>query len=176
MKLLARIGEDGGFGLIELSVGMALTAIVAMGSLSVLDSGSQTLQTTRARVQAVEDLRGGLERVTKDVRQALSVDRSSTRDRLVMRTLVGGSERDVVYEAPSGELQRSIDGGAAAPVVSGVTSSTIFCYDPPDCLLESPDATAPAVVRITLAVTRATGRALSASTLTLDVHPRNTAG
>ena len=44
------------------------------------------------------EIRGAMERLTKDLRQATSMDPTSSENRIVMNTLVSGVEKRVVYE------------------------------------------------------------------------------
>lgn len=170
MRRLVR--DERGFSLVEITIAAALLALIGAASLTVLESGASTERGQRARAESIEDQRIGVERMTKEIRQALSVDTGSTRSTLHMETLVGGVEHDVTYDVVDGALHRTLDGGAAVPLVSGVVSDEVFCYDPPDCLLSSPDSTSPQLVQVSLEVQPDTQGA-PAIVLETDVHLRN---
>lgn len=89
-----------------------------------------------------------------------------------MRTLIEGAEHDVTYDVVDGTLRRSQDGGTATELVSGLTTSEVFCYDPSDCVLSSPVSTTPALVRVSLDV-RPDTQGAPAVPLETDVHLRN---
>lgn len=170
---LARlVRDDRGFSLTELTIAGALIILVSASALTVLESGARTERGQRARAEAVEDQRIAFERLTKELRQAISVDTASTRSTLIMTTLIEGVEHDVTYDVVDGTLRRSVDGGTAVPVLSGLTSSEVFCYDPSDCLLSSPDTSTPALVRVSLDV-RPDTQGAPAVPLEADIHLRN---
>lgn len=172
-RLVRRIVRDeGGFSLIELTIAAALLVLIVAASLTVLESGAQTERGQRVRAETLEDQRIGMERMTKEIRQALSIETASTRSALHMETLVGGVEHDVTYEVTGGVLRRTLDGGTAVPLVSGVVSDEVFCYDPPDCLLSSPDSSSPKLIEVALEVEPDSSGAPSVL-LKTDVHLRN---
>lgn len=165
-------GDEGGFSLVELVVAGALLLLIGAATLTVLESGVRTHRGQRVRATTLEDQRTAMERMTKEIRQALSVEAASTRSELRMRTLVDGAEHDVTYDVVSGVLRRAQDGGTPVPLVSGVASAEIFCFDPPECLLSSPASSTPNLVRISLSV-RPDTQGAPAVPLETDVHLRN---
>ncbi len=149
--MIRRLRDDRGVGIIELVVASAIFIILLLPVLSLLDSGTKTERANQARHVALVDLRTAMTRITKDVRQALSLDPSSTRTKLDMETIVAGIEHRIVFELTAGTLTRALDGGAPAPLARKVSSTQIFCYDPPDCTLTAPPED-PSAVRVDIAL------------------------
>ncbi len=137
--------------MIELLVASVIFIILLLPVLSLLDSGTKNERANQARHEALLDLRSAMTRITKDVRQALSIDPASDRTRLDMETIVLGVEHRVVYQLTAGTVTRAVDGGSAAPLAEKVTSTQIFCYDPPDCVLSGPPED-PSAVRVDIAL------------------------
>jgi Tfp pilus assembly protein PilV len=148
---MRRLRREEGVSVIELMVASVIFIILLLPILSLLDSGTRTERASQVRHDALVDLRGAMTRVTKDVRQALSIAPSSSKTMLDMNTIVGGVDRRIVYQLSAGTLTRSVGGGTPAPLATKVTSAEIFCYDPPDCALATvPDD--PSAVRVTIAL------------------------
>ena len=149
--MISRLQEDEGVGIIELMVASAIFIILLLPVMSLLDSGTKTERANQVRHEALLDLREAMTRITKDVRQALSIDPASDRTRLDMRTIVAGVERRVVYRLTGATVTRAVDGGGAALLAEKVTSTQIFCFDPPDCVLTAPPED-PSAVRVDIAL------------------------
>lgn len=173
MTALSRLRDERGQSLIEILVVLGLLLLVAASALVILENVFQTERGQGARREVIEDQRFAMDRMTKDIRQALSVDTTSTTSRLEIRTLVQGAETDVVFDVVSGELRRAEGTGNPVPLISGLTSSDVFCYDPPDCVLANPDTASPALIRVSLEVKPDTRGAQTVAVAT-DVHLRNT--
>ena len=137
--------------MIELLVATVIFIILLLPVLSLLDSGTKTERANQARHEALLDLRSVMTRITKDVRQALSIDPASARTMLDMETIVLGVEHRVVYQLTAGSVTRAVDGGSAILLAEKVTSAQIFCYDPPDCALTAPPED-PTAVRVDIAL------------------------
>ncbi len=164
---------EAGFSLTELLVVIGLVLVVVVAALNVLDSGMRAERGQRARADTLEDTRTGMNRLTKELRQALSVSTTSTRSRIEMQTLVSGVEHTVVYDVADGKLRRALDGGTASPLVAGVVSTSIFCYDPPICAATGPDTAAPSLVRVSIVAQPPVSNARVIE-LSNDVNLRNT--
>lgn len=164
---------EAGFSLTELLVVIGLILIVVISALNVLDSGMRAERGQRARADTLEDTRTAMNRLTKELRQALSVSLTSTRSRLEMQTLISGTEHTVVYDVVGGKLRRTLDGGTPNPLATGVSVIEIFCYDPPTCTATGPDTSAPSLIRVSVVVQPpvATAKAIELSN---DVNLRNT--
>jgi prepilin-type N-terminal cleavage/methylation domain-containing protein len=68
-----RRGQEG-FTLVELLTGIILAAIFALALFGFLDSGVQSAQTHQSQAIAQSEARGGLDRLSRELRQAVSAD------------------------------------------------------------------------------------------------------
>jgi Tfp pilus assembly protein PilW len=177
-SFLRRLRDERGTSLIELVIVSAVSLVILGAVLSMLESGTKTERGTEARHSALLALRGGLVRIDKDLRQATSVASTSTTSHLDICTYISGSPKHVVYDIASGTLTRKISStdcagavGTATPLVSHVTTTAAFCYDPPDCS-PTADPTAATKIRVTIA---ATPEVFSGGPITLatDIDLRN---
>lgn len=167
--------DDAGFTVVELVIVIGLLLLVLGSVLALLRTGTKTERDQDVKTQALDQVRAASNRITKELRQALSVSPTSTQSELDMVTLVNGSERHIVYRLAGQQLQRTLDAGSPVPVLDRVTISQIFCYDPPACTASGPGATTPQIVRLTLTVSsRVQGG--SPVSLTTEVRLRNAAG
>ena len=124
-------GGEGGFSLLELTVVIGLLMMV----VGVVSSGFLSVQRAerfaQGRTTSLDALQSTLARMTKDLRQTVSVDPSSTASRLEVQTYVQGRLRDVVFEVQaSGDLVRSVDGGGGLLMQEGVLDPAVFTYLP----------------------------------------------
>jgi len=140
--------DDRGVTVPELLIVVLVFALLLVATLGILESAVKTERGQQSRADSLDGLRLAMARVTKDIRQAMSVDPSSTASRLQMTTIVDGDTVSVVYEVVGGTLLRRIDGGAARAVAERVLTGSArpFCYDPPTCTGASPSTTPPAVL------------------------------
>ena len=97
--------------------------------------------------------------MTKDLRQAYSINGTPTATNLDVNTYVNEQPARVVFDMSGGTLRRSVNGGTPGVVQIGLTNGSIFDY--------SPDATAPDVVTITFQTKPSN---LPDTTLTLDAE------
>jgi type II secretory pathway component PulJ len=148
---MGRLRREEGITVIELLVASSIFIILLLPVLSLLDSGTRTERANQVRHDALVDLRGAMTRITKDVRQALSIDPASSKTMLDMTTIVSGSDHRIVYQLTGSTLTRSIDGGTPGALAENVTSTEVFCYDPPDCALTAPPDD-PSAVRVAIAL------------------------
>lgn len=171
---------ESGISVIELSIASMITLILVAAVLSMLDSGTRHERVGQARYEAQLTLRTSMNQISRELRQALSVDPSSNQTRLDMQTLISGTQRRVVYEvvgtAPNAVLQRSLDGGAPALLAERIVAPQAFCYhfSEPTCMATSPTADLSSV-RISLQIAPVV---FSQGTVTLatDVQLRNVSG
>lgn len=174
MKRLHRLLNDreSGTTLIEMAVVLGILLSVVGATFGVLDRSVTTQQAQASRGEALDAAREAMARTSKDVRQAMSVSMTSTPSRLEMVTLVNGVTRSVVYSVASTRLQRQVDGGGWVDVARDLTSSAVFCYDPPACTAAGPTSTTTSIVRVALNVKP---RWSTAPTITLatDIQIRN---
>lgn len=132
----------------ELLIVVAVFTLILVASLGVLQAATRTERGQQSRSDALDGVRIAMARVTKDLRQAISVDPSSDATRLKMVTIVDGATSAVIYDVVDGVLRRQVDSASPSPVVERVlTSASLpFCYDPPTCTGVSPAQTPPSVM------------------------------
>lgn len=102
--------------------------MLLLAVLSSLDSATRVEAEQQDRHQALLGARAAMTIITKDVRQALWVDPSSTANRLSIQTLQSGTERAVVYVRSGNTLTRSVGESAAQTMVDNLLPSQTFCY------------------------------------------------
>lgn len=81
------------------------------------------------RTASIDAMRLTLNRMTRELRQASSVDGvTSTPSRIEFDTYAGGSPRHVVYDASGTTLTRKLGSGNAVTVLTGLASTNLFTY------------------------------------------------
>lgn len=175
-----RLRDDRGFTIIELVIASALFFIILLAVLSTVDTGTKSERISQARQEALVGLRQAMTQITKELRQATSVDADPTKSnasRLDIQTLIGGVQHHVVYDvvgtAPNAVLRRSLDGGAPQQLADRVVAPQAFCYqfDEPTCLATSPTANLSSI-RVALEISPV-AFSQGAVTLATDVELRN---
>ncbi|MSO36996.1 MAG: hypothetical protein EXQ69_01955 [Acidimicrobiia bacterium] len=84
---------------------------------------------TADRTASIDSMRVTLNRMTREVRQASSIDEAaSTATRIEFDTYGNGVPRHVIYDATGTTLTRKIDNGSAVPVLTGLATTTMFTY------------------------------------------------
>jgi type II secretory pathway pseudopilin PulG len=131
--------EESGFQLIELVLAAALLAVALGAVLALLDVTAQEAPRHTERGQAIREAETGLERMTREIRQASTVTINSSRS-VDLRTWVrvgGGTaiERTVRFDCSTDKCLRSegpVGGGLTGGevLVSGVSNSDIFTPTP----------------------------------------------
>ncbi len=174
MRSRNRLRRDDGASIVEVILAFSMFSLLLMGVLSTLDSGTRTERASQAKQDTVHDLRTAVGRMTKDIRQAVSIQPTSNRGKLIFRTIIAGEEKNMTYEVDAaGDLHRLINNvSPGVPLATHVTNGTsVFCYDPPTCVLSAP--TPPFTrVRITLTGVSEVGTK-SPITFATDVELRN---
>jgi type II secretory pathway pseudopilin PulG len=121
---------EGGFTLIELTITVGLLVIV-LGTFSEALASSQRSESFAVdRSQTLDALQTTMARVTKDTRQASSIDPSSSASLLDMQTYVSGALATVSYQISGTTLTRSLNGGAAIMLITNLASPSLFTYEP----------------------------------------------
>lgn len=169
-----RASRDDGLTVVEMSIALAMTMLIVFSVLSALDFGTRSERGQQARSEALTGLRTAMQRMTKDVRQAVSISPASTRDRLVLRTIIAGTETDMTYEVNGeNELLRIVEGiPPGIPLATNVAPTGLFCFDAPSCSLNSPEMSTLTRIRITLINSPSVGDGPPV-TLATDVELRN---
>ena len=134
----ARRKDQAGFSLIELVVVISLLGLVLAVVLSAMESAQRSEHYARGRVTSLDALQNSLDRMSKDLRQAISVDPTSTASMIDVQTYIDGVQHRVVYSIDgTGNLTRALDGGAAVVYQPGVLDPNIFSYLPSSANAES---------------------------------------
>ena len=172
--------DEAGLSVVELMIASALMLVIVLAVLASLDSGTKTERGTQARSDTLIELRGGVTRFTKDVRQATAINvAGSSGSTIEMQTLILGTPTRLIYDVSGGAFRRAVCttltlgtscGGTPAPLVERVTSAAPFCYNPPGCTATPPAEVS--AVRIALAGTPDV-QALQPLSITTDVQLRN---
>lgn len=108
-----------GYSLIELLAALAITGMVVASLGGLLLSGQRACQRVDHRSEIQESARVGIEMMTRDIKNCLSLKEISA-DRLVVVDRDGSS---LGYHVSSGTLYRSVR-GAANPVANQVQGLT----------------------------------------------------
>jgi hypothetical protein len=104
-----------------------VTVVITGGLLSVQRSEA----TVRGRTTSLDELRDTLGLVGRDVRQAVSIDPTSTPSRLQLEGYDKGAPATIVWEVNGdGDLQRSVDGGTPTLSQEGVLDPDVFSFLP----------------------------------------------
>lgn len=122
-------GGDGGFTLVELLITVGLLMLI----LGVIFASLEQVVTAEAyssdRSASLDSMRLTLNRMTRELRQASSVDdTTSTASHLEFDTYVQGTSQRVVYDASGTTLTRKVGPGNAVPVQTGLASTSLFTY------------------------------------------------
>jgi type II secretory pathway component PulJ len=173
-RLAQLLRRDDGMTVTELLVGTSIFVIIVFAVFSVLDSGTTAERGQQARHDTLLETRAAMTRMSKDIRQAVSLSPTSTRSRLQVQTYISGTALDVIYELNANDqITRKIGTtGPATPIIERVTTDTPFCYDPDSACTATTPSTALSKVRINLSVQPDVSNA-RAITLATDIELRN---
>jgi Tfp pilus assembly protein PilV len=181
-RLTRTLRPDSGVTLIEVMIASGLMILIMTFVLNMMDSASKNERGQEARHTAQLALRGAMDQITKDVRQATAVSTSSTTSLLDMQTLVNGNLVRVRYDVSGTAFRRTVCTSTdlattctdSPLVLISHFSGTPFCFDPPDCVAQS-ISTNPPTIRVTLAADPAVYSG-GPITLQTDVDLRNAEG
>jgi prepilin-type N-terminal cleavage/methylation domain-containing protein len=136
-------GQDG-FTLIELLIGMTMALLVAVAAVMFLVSIMHRQPKTTSSADVIGSARNAVEKITDDVRvgeeaTTLQASELQVTARCSQVGATGAGNCVVSYSCPQEpgkvtyECRRSVSGGPAATVVSGLASGQVFCvYPTPD--------------------------------------------
>ena len=119
---------EAGFTLIEVLITVTLLAIVMGSMLGVFESVQRSEAFVENRSESLDSMRLAIDEMTKDIRQATSISANSTASYIDMTTYVLGISKEVEYEASGETLTRTVNGGAAVPLQTRLTSTDMFTY------------------------------------------------
>jgi prepilin-type N-terminal cleavage/methylation domain-containing protein len=143
----SRLGrrDQRGFTLVELMIAVGLLLVVVGAMLDQLTSAQRSEHFASDRAFVLDQTRNSMARMTLDIRQAASVDPSSTDTHMLLQTYVDGTLTYVTYDISGTTLTRTVQGHPAEQLQTDLADTSIFSYDP--------DASDAQVVSILLQVT-----------------------
>ena len=136
-----RLRCERGVGLIELLTVLPMLAVVLLGIYALYNVGAKSQQETNNRVRSLIQQQNGLERITREMRQATSVTPVSSQvlDAVTWVRPTSGAasvQRRVRYDCSSGTCNRwegpsggSLDTGPV-PVITDVQNADVFSLEP----------------------------------------------
>jgi hypothetical protein len=146
--------SERGIGLIELLVVIPMLTVVLLGIYALYNVGAKSQQNSTGRVETLLREQNGLERMTREMRQAVSFTPVSSQvlDAVSYVRPAGGgasTQRHVRYECLNGACTRFEGpvGGSLGPaevVIGGVLNPDVFFF--------SPDSVNPTYVSVKLEV------------------------
>lgn len=119
-----------GVTLIEMVFTVGLLGIVTVVIFSALTEVQKSETFVRGRAEALDEMRITMNRMTRDLRQAGAVTGTPTTSHIEVDSYVDGVSAHVVYDATSGTLTRQVDLDPATTLQEGLTSDSIFTYEP----------------------------------------------
>ena len=132
--------SERGLGLVELLVVIPMMAIVLLGIYALYNVGAKGQRETQDRVTSLLRQQNGLERLTREMRQAISFTpvSSQTLDAVTYVRPAGGGasvQRHVRYECLAGSCTRyegPVGGalGTGEVVISNLTNPDVFFFEP----------------------------------------------
>jgi prepilin-type N-terminal cleavage/methylation domain-containing protein len=133
-------GEQG-FTLAELLVTMLVMGVVATAVMSVALRTFTTTATVTNRRDVLADGRNALDRLSKQLRQAESIDQGGTSASMItFSSYINGTPATIVWQVTGTSapytLEESTTGGAnPVPVVTALSDNDVFTYTPSGSVL-----------------------------------------
>jgi prepilin-type N-terminal cleavage/methylation domain-containing protein len=137
--LSRRLRDDqSGFTLVELLVAMPIALIVVFAALLVLDTAAPSELRTREHAQALRDQEVGLERMTRELREATSFTFiTSQQVEFNVHVRSAGGLRRIRYDCSSGDHCLRLEGpvgvtpsGAGTVIVDALVNPDVFEPEP----------------------------------------------
>jgi Tfp pilus assembly protein PilV len=136
-----RLRSERGVGLIELLTVLPMIAVVMLGIYALYNVGAKSQQETNNRVRSLIQQQSGMERISREMRQATAVTPVSSQilDATTWVRPVAGTasvQRRVRYDCSSGTCNRweGPAGGALTtgpvPVITDVLNADVFSLEP----------------------------------------------
>jgi type II secretory pathway pseudopilin PulG len=173
---------EAGMTLVEILVAAAMSIVLVAGATSMLISAVRQQPELSERAQNVTTARWQLDRMTREIRNGVSVTTSAASSvsfvARVRRTACGGAvptssstaaiQCQIAYSCTTTSCTRTerdpgeTTGGSTTTIVTGIDSSSVFCFvpsaeeDPTDCG-PAKSGTAPTYVGVTLNVPNPSG-------------------
>lgn len=120
--------------IVELMITSAILLVVLLATLSSFESVSNAQAYQADRSKTIDAMRGVLNRLTKDLRQATSVVEppASTPSFITFTTSINGVSTQIIYTASGTTLTRKVGSAAAFTVLTGLASTSVFGYQSAD--------------------------------------------
>ena len=157
----SRLRSERGVGMVELLTVLPMLAIVLLGIYSLSDVGAKSQRRAHARTAGLERAQNGMERLTREMRQATDFTPVSSQilDATTYVRPTDGSasvQRRVRYVCSSGSCRRW-EGPAGGPLDTG-PETLITGLQNPDVFFFSPDSVNPTFVsmKVEIGITGAT--------------------
>ena len=141
IRIRLRLRDERGVGLIELLTVLPMLAVVLLGIYGLYNVGAKSQQETNNRVRSLMQQQSGMERISREMRQATAITPVSSQiiDATTwVRPTSGGAsvQRRVRYDCSSGTCNRweGAAGGSLTtgpvPVITDVINADIFSLEP----------------------------------------------
>src|SRR4051794_38145912 len=118
------------FTLIELTIVVAILLLVVASILTQLTSAQRSEVFAADRGAAIDETRVSMARMTKDLRQATTIDPTSSATQVGMTTYVKGTLSPVTYTISGNNLLRTVGSHPAELLQKDLASTSIFTYEP----------------------------------------------
>lgn len=130
-----RQSDEGGIGVLEMVITVALLSGALVVFLSSLGSSQEAATFTELRARALDDFRTAAAVFSREARQAETIGTAALPNEVTLTTYVGGALKTVTWKIDAGDLQRKVDPAATfsarglPPLLTGASQSG-FTYDP----------------------------------------------
>lgn len=115
--------------IVELMITSAILLVVLLATLSSFESVSNAQAYQADRSKTIDAMRGVLNRLTKDLRQASTVNEDlSTASSITFTTSINGVNTQIVYTASGTTLTQKVGSGTAFTVLTGLATTNVFTY------------------------------------------------
>jgi prepilin-type N-terminal cleavage/methylation domain-containing protein len=126
-----RCAGQSGVTLVELLIASAIFLIVVLLAFDALDTTSKAQSYQTSRTNTLDDMRGVLNRMTRELRQATSVDETvSSASSIKFSTYVNGVITDIAYTASGSDLIRQVGTASPYTALDHLSSTSVFGYTP----------------------------------------------
>lgn len=150
----SRSEREGGFTVLELTIGVALLGLAMVAMLMTLGRATETAQFASDRNESLDQLRVMSANFAKDVRQGVRATYAGP-STMTFDTYVDGTLQSVTWKVVtlSGEerFERQVGTGVSVVYVVDLTTDAVFSYYQDDADVAVADPTQVTRVRLTLA-------------------------
>ena len=129
----SRSEREDGFTLVEIMVTLMIMTIITTAVLGVAMRAFKDTSIISNRRDVLGDGQIALQRMTKDLRQGVTVDAAtSTASRVDVESYIDGEAHDISWRVQGSgapyTLVRVVDGGTAVPLLGQLASDQVFTY------------------------------------------------